>query len=120
MEKKGQYRYTKDVNEVHEKVKTLFKKYSGLELSQVDFVSAVWIENFASKGSVFFVVTKNILFNNSTGPFEQITVKSISNINHVVQIDITTNDGKKFTPFKTVILPNEIRQLIIGDINTVQ
>ena len=118
MEKKGQYRYTKEVSEVHENVKKLFKKYSGLELANADFVSALWIENFASKGKVFFIVSKNILYNNTAGPFEQISVKSISGVNHVMQIDITTNDGKKYIAFKFSILPEEMRAFLMGDINT--
>jgi hypothetical protein len=120
MEKYGQYRYTKNAKEVHEKVQSLFKKYSGLDIDKAGFVSATWIENFLSKGSVFLIITESIIFDNTSGPFEQINIKTITNIENVLQLKIVTNAGKLFTPFKTVLLPKELRPLIIGDINSVQ
>jgi hypothetical protein len=117
MEKFGQYRYTKKVEEVHDKVNALMTKNAGIGPKKESFISAIWIENFLSKGSVFLLITKDIIFDNSNGPFEQINVKTISNVENVLQFSIVTNAGKTFTPFKTVILPKELRPLIIGDIN---
>ncbi|GHV09892.1 hypothetical protein FACS189485_22800 [Spirochaetia bacterium] len=117
MEKRGQYRYTKDANEVHDKVKTLTMKYAGISLDQSNFISALWIENFLSKGGVFLVVTKTAIYDNSNGPFEQININTINSIENVLQFTINTTSGKSFTPFKTVFIDKNIRPLIVGDIN---
>jgi hypothetical protein len=117
MEKFGQYRYTTNVDDVHDKVKTLVTKYAGIDIKKDEFISAIWIENFVSKGSLFLVILKNVIFDNSNGPFKQINVKTITNTENILQLKIVTNSGTVFTPFKTVILPKELRPMIIGDIN---
>jgi len=120
MEKKGQWRYTKNIGEVHIKVKILFHKNSSLELEKAGFISALWIENFVSKGSVFMVVIQNAIFHNSNGPFEQINVNTIEGMDSVVLLTIKTIGGQKITPFKTVVLPKQILSLILGDIHIAQ
>jgi len=120
MEKKGQWRYTKNISEVHEKVIMLFHKNSSLELKKECFISALWIENFMSKGSVFMVVTSSAIFHNSNGPFEQININTIEGMDNVVLLTINTIGGKKITPFKTVIIPKQILSLILGDIHKAQ
>jgi uncharacterized protein YlzI (FlbEa/FlbD family) len=114
MEKIKQYCYTTDMGEVHKNTISSFTKYFG-ELK--DFVSATWIENFASKGKLYTVITKDSIYDTMSGPEIIIKKSAIASVNSAYQIVLTLNNGKKFTVGKTVSFPPEIRTKIVSDIS---
>jgi hypothetical protein len=119
MEKAGQYRYTRTFGEIHPNVIKLVEKYAG-NLSENNFISACWVENFMGKGKVFAIITKDNVIDNTNGPFFQMAIKTISTVSNLTSIEIVNTAGKKFTLFPTVFVKKEIRSLIIQDINSAQ
>lgn len=111
MEKVKQFCYSKDINEVPEKAKTLFKKNSGRDID--GFISAVWIDK---KDTSFLIVTSKAIFDNSVGKFEEILTSTINGVNNVLALEILNQSGVKFMPFKSTALPEQIRNNLHNDI----
>ena len=120
VEKYGDFRYTTDFTQAHDKVKSLTKEYSGSAVKKEDFVSAVWLENAKGKGSEFVLITKEIIFDNSNNKFEHMNTQNILKIEDVLQFKVLTKAGKNFIFFNAASIPVDLKPLLIADIKKVQ
>lgn len=59
MDRFGQYNYTRVYSELSEEVKNNVYKELDLDITQDNFTSAAWIENFMSKGKIYILITKD-------------------------------------------------------------
>ena len=120
VEKYGEFRYTTDFSQVHDKVKSLTKSYAGSAVKKEDFVSAVWLENAKGKGTDFVLITNEVIFDNSNGKCEHMNTQNILKIEDVLQFKVLTKAGKNFIFFNLNSIPVDLKPLLVADIKKVQ